>query len=106
VTVNCTTASQISDATIAPVSTPSGFDSGTANARAIVSYTPTAKVLNTGGSFSPGAGSWGLPNSSDFDLPINTDAVLDVSLAIGFDDTRVLPAGNYSYTVTLTATSP
>jgi hypothetical protein len=105
-TINCTVQSSISDATIQHNNSPPGFDFASANARAIIRYTLTAKVLNTGGSFSPGAGSWGLTNSSDFDLPINTDAVLDVSLAIGFDDTRVLPAGNYSYTVTLTATSP
>ncbi|MDB9495044.1 hypothetical protein PN441_07685 [Spirulina major CS-329] len=105
-TVNCgATPSQISSATITPISTPLGFDSAAANERAIIRYDPTSKFLNVGDAgFTPGAGTWGLANSLDFNLPTNTNATLDISLTIGFNDTRVLPAGSYQYSVTLTAT--
>ncbi|WP_072622394.1 hypothetical protein [Spirulina major] len=107
VIINCTTASQISAATIQHISSPTSFNTANPSARTIVRYPADSKVLNIGTSgFSSGSGNWGLSNSADFNLPSNTNATLDVSLVVGFADSRVLPAGNYSYTVTLTATSP
>lgn len=102
-TVNCTTDSQISAATIAHGSTPPGFDSGAAQERAIVRYLSGGKFLNSGDTgFNP-SGAWTQTNSADFNLPTNTNAVLDISLVVGFADNRVLPAGNYQYSVTITA---
>jgi len=107
VTINCTVQSSISTVTIAHVSSPTSFNTANPSARTIVRYPADSKVLNVGNSgFSAGTGTWGLSNSANFNLPINTNAVLDISLVVGFADTRVLPAGSYSYTVTLTATSP
>lgn len=106
VTIHCTESSQISSATVEHLSSPTGFNSAAANTRAIIRYPVGNQLLNIGDSgFSAGSGNWSQTSTANFTLPTQTDALLDISLTVGFDDYRVLPAGTYQYRVTLTVTA-
>jgi hypothetical protein len=99
--VSCNSPATISTATPVTVSVPTGFVD--TNRQAIVYDTENTATVTIASSFTGSSRLWDYNNAS-FTIPADSSRLLKVAMNAGSTAGSAVPAGTYSYTVSVTAT--